>query len=84
MSDERRYWLDRPENVTRLYRGLWLIGIGLVTLDFVVHRHEELRFAETFAFFGVYGFFACVALVLAAKGLRRVLMRRENYYDDER
>lgn len=82
MSDERRYWLDRPENVTRLYRGLWLIGIGLVTLDLAVHRHEEWRFAETFAFFGVYGFIACVALVLTAKGLRRLLMRREDYYDE--
>jgi len=81
MSDERRYWLDRPENVTKLYRGLWLVGIGLVTIDLVFKRHQELGFAESFAFFAVFGFVACVALVLTAKGLRRLLMRREDYYE---
>lgn len=81
MDEKRRYWLDRPENVTRLYRGLWLFGIGLVSLDLAVNRHEEFAFAETFAFFAVYGFFACVALVLTAKGLRRLLMRSEDYYE---
>jgi hypothetical protein len=81
MGDERRYWLDRPENVTKLYRGLWLFGIGLVLLDLIVSRHQELGFAETLGFFAAFGFFACVALVLAAKALRRVLMRREDYYE---
>ena len=30
MSVERRRWLDDPRNVTRLYRGLWAVGIVLV------------------------------------------------------
>ena len=34
-----------------------------------------------FGFHAVYGFVACVVLVLAAKQLRRVLMRDENYYE---
>ncbi len=77
----KQYWLDKPANVARLYRGLWVVGALLVLLDLVVHRHEELGFAELFGFFGVYGFVACVALVLAAKQLRRAVMRREDYYD---
>lgn len=81
MKDGRRYWLDRPENVTSLYRGLWAVGAVLVLLDLVVHRHEELGFAEWFGFFGLYGFVACVGLVLSAKQLRRAVMRSEDYYD---
>ncbi len=80
-SDGKKYWLDEPRNVTKLYRGLWAIGIGLVLLDLVVHRHAEAGFDGWFGFYGLYGFFACVALVLAAKLLRRIVMRPEDYYD---
>ena len=80
--DGKKNWLDRPENVTRLYRGLWVVGIVLFLLDFVVHRHAEAGFDALFGFYGLYGFFACVALVLGAKLLlRRAVMRSEDYYD---
>jgi hypothetical protein len=79
--DTKKYWLDDPRNVTKIYRGLWAIGIGLVLLDFVVHRHAEAEFDGAFGFYGLYGFFACVALVLAAKLLRKAVMRPEDYYD---
>jgi hypothetical protein len=78
---ERPRWLDHGENVTKLYRGLWLLGLVLALADVIVHRHEELSFAGWFAFYAVYGFFACVALVIAAKGLRRLVMRPEDYYE---
>jgi hypothetical protein len=81
MAHEKRYWLDRPENVTKLYRGVWAIGIGLVLVELLIHRHEELAFANWWAFYALFGFFACVALVLTAKGLRRVVKRDEDYYD---
>jgi hypothetical protein len=81
MDDGKRYWLDRPENVAKLYRGVWALGIVLVLLDSVIHRHPELGFDALFGFYGVYGFLACVALVLTAKALRRVLMRPEDYYE---
>ena len=78
---EKTYWLDRSENVTKLYRGLWAIGIVLLLADLVIHRHEEVGFAALFGFYAFYGFVACVALVLAAKVLRRIVMRPEDYYD---
>lgn len=81
MNAERARWLDHPGNVTRLYRGLWAIALVLVLLDFVAHRHEELAFAAAPGFYALYGFFACVLLVLAAKALRRVLKRPEGYYE---
>ena len=81
MSDERKYWLDRSENVTRLYRALWGIGIGLILVDLILHKHEEFSFAAWFGYYGFFGFVACVVLVLTAKVLRRVLMRPEDYYE---
>jgi hypothetical protein len=74
-------WLDRPENVRRLYRGLWLAGALLLAADLLVHRHAEVGFDGWFGYYGVYGFVACVALVLAAKLLRRGVSRSEEYYD---
>jgi hypothetical protein len=82
MSDKKVYWLDRSENVTKLYRGLWAIGIFVGLLDLVLHKHEEFDFAGLFGFYAGFGFVACVALVLAAKEiLRRLVMRAEDYYE---
>ena len=78
---DKQYWLDKSGNVTKLYRALWMLGIALLGIDLVLHKHEYFDFAAWFSFYAGYGFFACVALVLIAKGLRRVLMRSEDYYD---
>jgi len=80
-GDDGKYWLDDPANVTRLYRGVWIVGLLLVALDFVLHRHDDLAFAETWGFYAFYGFVACVSLVLTAKGLRRLVRRPEDYYE---
>jgi hypothetical protein len=65
----------------KLYRGLWVVGIALVAVDLLLHKHEEFALADWFGFYAAYGFFACVVLVLIAKQMRKVLMRPENYYD---
>lgn len=81
MESKPHHWLDSSENVTKLYRGLWIVCTALIGVDLFVHRHEEFGFATLFGFHALYGFLACVALVLAAKQLRRVLMRDEDYYE---
>lgn len=82
MNPSKEYWLDRSENVTRLYRGLWAIGGALLAADWLVAKHEEPAFAGYFGYYAVYGFVACVALVLAAKEiLRRLVKRPEDYYE---
>jgi hypothetical protein len=80
-ADSKKYWLDEPANVTKLYQGLWIACGLLIASDLFLHRHEDFAFATVFGFHGAYGFFACVALVLAAKQLRKILMRDEDYYD---
>ncbi|MES1943678.1 hypothetical protein PC39_06174 [Salinisphaera sp. PC39] len=74
--------LEHPRNVDRIVHGLYALCALSVLLEFVVHRHETLSFAGWFGFYAWFGFVACVGLVLAARVLRRVLMRSEDYYDD--
>ena len=64
----------------KLRRAFYAIGALLLALDAVIHRHAEHPWEGAFGFHAAYGFVACVLLVLAAKRLRRVLMRPEDYY----
>ncbi len=44
-------------------------------------KHHPLE--EYWLFHPLYGFVGIVGLIMASKGLRRLVMRREDYYDDE-
>ena len=78
---EEGYWLDRKENVTLIYRGVWNVCILLALADLFYHKHILFGIEEIPAFYGIYGFVMCVALVLGAKELRKILKRDEDYYD---
>jgi hypothetical protein len=67
-----------PSRWFQVYAGVCAL---LLALDLVHHRHVAHPWEALTGFYGVYGFVACVALVLAARALRKVLMRREDYYD---
>lgn len=75
------YWLDDPRNVDRLVYGLYAICVVLLLADFFADRHGPFAVEHWFGFYGIFGFVACVGLVLAAKELRKAIMRPENYYD---
>jgi hypothetical protein len=78
---ERSRWLDKSENVTKVYWSVWVVCALLVLVEPLVHKHGYFAAEEWFGFHGWFGFIACVALVLAAKGLRRFLKRPEDYYE---
>lgn len=65
----------------RLRRAFYAACALLLALDTVFHRHAGHPWEGAFGFYAAYGFVACVLLVLAAKRLRRVLMRSEGYYE---
>ena len=81
-KEQKEYFFDKPENVKWMMRGFYVICILLVVADFIIHRHIGLPWEEIFAFYAVYGFVACVLLVVVAKELRKIIMRKENYYDE--
>ena len=72
---------DNPQNVKRLLYVFYFICAVLFLVDFFVHRHMVHTWESLWGFYAIYGWVACVILVLVAKELRKVLMRREDYYD---
>ena len=61
-----------------------LLGIAvlLVVLEFIIHRHGEIALQDIPLFPALYGFVAFVFIVYAGRGLRLLIMRREDYYDE--
>ena len=80
---EKSYWLDEPRNVTKLVWALFAVCAGLFFADGFYEKHPEVAVEYLFGFYGIYGFVGCVALVLAAKWLRTIVMRPEDYYDKD-
>lgn len=82
-KDHKQHLFDDPRNVRFVIRALITACIILVGLDLVLHRHAAHPLEEVFAFYAIYGFVACVLLVLLAKEMRKLLMRDERYFGDE-
>jgi hypothetical protein len=82
MAKDKKHFFDEPRNVKRVLRVFFVICAGLVALDFVHHRHVIHEWENLWGFYAIFGFVACVLLVLGAKEMRKVLMRDEDYYDD--
>ena len=78
-NDDR--WLDRPSSISLIIKLLVAACTLSVLADFFYHKHGDYYFQHWFAFDAAFGFLAYVGLVTAAKGVRRLLMRNEDYYD---
>ncbi len=79
---EKEHLFDKPKNVKRLlsffYASLAILLVG----DFFVNKHAVFAWEEWPEFYAVYGFVACVILVLASKYILRPIVKRgEEYYD---
>ena len=79
---EKQYVFDKPRNVKRVLRILYAACAALLAVDLIFHRHIFHDWEALFGFYPLYGFVGCALLVLIAKEMRKVLMRREDYYDD--
>jgi hypothetical protein len=79
---DKKYWLDSSSNINKLVYSLYAVCAALILLDFFYHKHINFAFENWVGFFAWYGFIACVALVLVAKQMRKVVKRDEDYYGD--
>lgn len=79
---EKGWWdrLDSARTGRICFR--WLCGVCALLLisDLFYDKHAHYGFEDWFGFYGIYGFLGCVLLVLAAKELRRLVKRDEDYY----
>jgi hypothetical protein len=74
-------WADKPDNQKLIRRVLYGACALLVLADFIVHRHISTDVERVPAFYALYGFVALVGVVMAAKGLRRLVKRDEEYFN---
>ena len=79
---EKVHLFDKPRNVKRLTWALFAVCAASVALDFVLHRHVDHPWENLSAFYAIYGFLAYCGIVFGAAALRKILMRKEDYYDD--
>ncbi len=80
-AKDKRHIFDNPRNVRRVVYALFAICALTFAADFFVERHVDHPWEVLFGFYAVYGFVACILLVLVAKEMRKVLMRKEDHYD---
>ena len=81
VEPEPKRWLERPGSVNKLIRGVAVVCVVLLVADAFYEKVTHYAWEQAPGFYAVFGFVSCVALVVAAKGLRRLLMRDEDYYD---
>ncbi|MEM7365501.1 MAG: hypothetical protein AAF525_15885 [Pseudomonadota bacterium] len=72
-----------PPAVQRLLYVFYGLAACLVVADVLIHRHVSHPAESWFAFYPLFGFVACVVLVFAATAMRHVVMRPQNYYDEQ-
>lgn len=85
MAAQRKYWLDDPRNVNKVFWGVCVLCALVALLDvggFFYDKHAHYAYERVWNFYGLYGFVSCWLLVLVAKRLRKLVMRKEDFYDD--
>ncbi len=82
MNTEKKHIFDNKKNVRRVLYGLFCSLILLLALEPFIHKHPYFAWEKWFGFYAIYGFVACMLLVLVAKYILRPLVKREeDYYD---
>jgi len=76
-------WVDRPGSVDKIYWGLIATCVLLFLADFTYDKYGHFDMEKIPGFYGVFGFVMFSGIVLAAKALRVLIKRPEDYYGDK-
>ena len=74
-----RSWVER--NARLIFWALVGICLALLGAELFYEHHAYFEVDGLPGFYAVFGFIAFVFIVYAGKGLRRLIMRNEDYYD---
>lgn len=77
------HWPDAELPVEEPHPAGHMASPDTETHSFGGHKHGHYAFEKVPTFHALYGFAGCVLLVLAARVLRMVVMRDEDYYGDD-
>jgi hypothetical protein len=81
---EKTFWLDSKKNLDKVFRILLGICALFAVADLVHPRHahyEAIAFEAWPFFYCIFGFVIFALVVFTGKPLRKLLMRKEDYYD---
>jgi hypothetical protein len=81
MNGAPRHRLARPDTVRKLWFVFAAILAATVLAEVFVTGHPHFPLEDIFGFNALYGFLACVGMVLVAKGLGVFLKRHAGYYE---
>ena len=81
MKKESNFF-DKPGNIKKLNIFFYAtLGI-LVVLDFFIEKHPHFGWENIPGFYALFGFIACILIIVIAKTLgHKWLMKKEDYYD---
>ncbi|GGA73383.1 hypothetical protein GCM10011369_13910 [Neiella marina] len=74
------HWLVRPKTIRLLWLAFSVVLTLTVLAQLVISIKGYVGVDSWFGFGAAFGFLSCVAMVLFAKLLGKVLKRREDYY----
>ncbi len=80
-AKQKQYLFDNPRNVSILKLSLYIICALLILLDFILHRHVLHEWEHITGFYAIFGFVAYLVIVQGANQLRKLVKRKEDYYD---
>jgi protein-S-isoprenylcysteine O-methyltransferase Ste14 len=76
------HWLTRPSTIRKLWWTLAVVLALTLVAQLFIPVKGEFALESTFGFGAWFGFLACVAMVLVARGLGWWLKRPEAYYGE--
>jgi hypothetical protein len=76
------HWLARPATIRRLWQVFIVVLAATVLAGLAIEAHPHFEVEKLFGFNALYGFLACAALIVFAKGLGFLIKRKDDYYGD--
>lgn len=74
-------FLDSEKNRATVRKYFYVFLVILLAIDFFIPKHGHFSWENAPCFYAVYGFIGCVSLIFVAKALRKIVKRKEDYYD---
>ena len=82
-NDGQQSWFDKPRNVNIIIWTLVLACLGVMVGGEFIHKHGHFEIEYTVpGLYALVGFIAYCCIILTAIGLRKIVMRPEDYYDE--
>ena len=75
------HFFDKPQNVKRILMGFYIFLVLLIVVDLFFPKHPFFPWEGYPSFYGVYGFVSYITIVFGSTILRKLLKRKEDYYD---